>query len=67
MQITGQTQTQTNSRAAHLYGPWSSVAGASASGILLRNELVDFLLDSTKKGANVMRILGKIEPYFPSE
>jgi hypothetical protein len=55
----------TGGRPDHLYGPWSSVAGASASGVALRNELLDFLLDSTKRGPSVQRMLGKIAQYFP--
>lgn len=54
----------TGGRADHLYGPWSSVVGASASGLDLRSELVDFLLDSTKQGPNIQKMIGKIEQYF---
>ncbi|MGA3827817.1 hypothetical protein [Pseudomonas chlororaphis] len=56
----------TGGRSDHLYGPWSSVAGASASGVALRNELLEFLLDSTKRGPNVQRMLDKIAQHFPS-
>jgi len=55
----------TGGRSDHLYGPWSSVAGASVSGVALRNELLEFLLDSTKRGLNVQRMLDKIAQHFP--
>jgi len=54
----------TGGRADHLYGPWSGVAGASASGLDLRNELVEFLLDTSKQGHNIQKMIGKIEQYF---
>lgn len=56
----------TGGRPDHLYGPWSSVAGASPAGVALRNELLEFLLDSTKCGPNVQRMLDKIAEHFPS-
>lgn len=56
----------TGGRSDHLYGPWSSVAGASASGVALRNELLEFLLDSTKRGPSVQRMLDKIAQHFPN-
>lgn len=56
----------TGGRSDHLYGPWSSVAGASTSGVALRNELLEFLLDSTKRGPNVRRMLEKIAQHFPT-
>lgn len=55
----------TGGRPDHLYGPWSSVAGASAAGVSLRNELLEFLLDSTKRGASVQRMLDKIAQHYP--
>jgi hypothetical protein len=55
----------TGGRSDHLYGPWSSVAGASVSGVALRNELLEFLLDSTKRGPSVQRMLDKIAQHFP--
>lgn len=55
----------TGGRPDHLYGPWSSVAGASVSGVALRNELLEFLLDSTKRGPSVQRMLDKIAQHFP--
>lgn len=55
----------TGGRSDHLYGPWSSVAGASASGVALRNELLEFLLDSTKRGPRVQLMLEKIAQHFP--
>lgn len=54
----------TGGRSDHLYGPWSGVAGASAAGMALRNELVDFLLDSSKQGETVQRLIQKIETHF---
>lgn len=54
----------TGGRSDHLYGPWSQVAGASAAGIALRNELVDFLLDSSNQGETVQLLIGKIENSF---
>lgn len=54
----------TGGRSDHLYGPWSGVAGASAAGMALRNELVDFLLDSSKQGETVQRLIQKIEAHF---
>lgn len=56
----------TGGRFDHLYAPWSGVAGASAAGMALRNELVDFLLDSSKQGEAVQRLIKKIEPHFPT-
>lgn len=56
----------TGGRADHLYGPWSSVAGASASGVALRNELLEFLLDTKKCGPKVTPILEKITQHFRS-
>jgi|GEM_PF-6979435 len=56
----------TGGRSDHLYGPWSSVAGASTAGVALRNELLEFLLDSTKRGPNVQRMLEKIAQHFPN-
>lgn len=54
----------TGGRSDHLYGPWSGVAGASTTGIALRNELVEFLLDSSQQGETVRRLIQKIETYF---
>ena len=54
----------TGGRPDHLYGPWSGVAGASAAGMALRNELVDFLLDSSSQGETVQRLIQKIETHF---
>lgn len=54
----------TGGRSDHLYGPWSSVAGASASGVALRNELLEYLLDTTKRGPKVQLMLDKIEQQF---
>jgi len=54
----------TGGRSDHLYGPWSGVAGAGAAGIALRNELVDFLLDSSNQGEIVQRLIQKIETHF---
>jgi hypothetical protein len=54
----------TGGRSDHLYGPWSGVAGASAAGMALRNELVDFLLDSSNQGRTVQLLLQKIEAHF---
>lgn len=56
----------TGGRSDHLYGPWSSVVGASASGVALRNELVEFMLDITKQGASISKMIERIESYFPS-
>lgn len=56
----------TGGRADHLYGPWSGVGGASAAGIALRNELADFMLDSSKQGETVKRLIQKIEAQFPA-
>jgi hypothetical protein len=55
----------TGGRSDHLYGPWSSVAGASASGVALRNELLEFLLDSAIRGPKVQLMLDKIAQHFP--
>jgi len=54
----------TGGRSDHLYGPWSQVAGASASGIALRNELVDFLLDGNNRSETVQLLIQKIEAQF---
>lgn len=54
----------TGGRYDHLYGPWSGVAGANSAGMALRNELVDFLLDSSKQGKTVQLLLQKIEAQF---
>lgn len=54
----------TGGRSDHLYGPWSQVAGASAAGIALRNELVDFLLDNKNQGETVRLLIQKIESSF---
>jgi NACHT domain len=54
----------TGGRYDHLYGPWSGVAGASAAGMALRNELVDFLLDSSNQGENVQLLIEKIDAHF---
>ncbi|BDT66688.1 hypothetical protein os1_08520 [Comamonadaceae bacterium OS-1] len=54
----------TGGRSDHLYGPWSGVAGASTAGMALRNELVDFLLDSGNQGQIVQRLIQKIETHF---
>lgn len=54
----------TGGRYDHLYGPWSGVAGASATGMALRNELVDFLLNSSNQGKNVQILIEKIEAQF---
>ena len=54
----------TGGRSDHLYGPWSGVAGASADGMALRNELVDFLLDSSRQSVTVQRLITKIEANF---
>lgn len=56
----------TGGRSDHLYGPWSGVVGASAEGIALRNELVDFLLDRHKQSDTVKRLIAKVESYFPT-
>jgi len=54
----------TGGRPDHMYGPWSGVAGASTTGMALRNELVDFLLDSSNQGKTVQRLIQKIETQF---
>lgn len=54
----------TGGRSDHLYGPWSGVAGASTAGIALRNELAEFILDSSKQGSIVKRLIQKIETHF---
>jgi hypothetical protein len=54
----------TGGRSDHLYGPWSSVAGASASGVALRNELLEYLFDTTKRGPKVQLMLDKITQHF---
>ncbi len=54
----------TGGRSDHLYGPWSQVAGASTAGMALRNELVDFLLDSNNQGETVQFLIQKIESKF---
>lgn len=54
----------TGGRSDHLYGPWSGVAGASSAGMALRNELVDFLLDSSNRGSTVQLLIEKIEAHF---
>jgi hypothetical protein len=54
----------TGGRSDHLYGPWSGVAGASTAGMALRNELVDFLLDSSNQGSTVQLLIQKIEAHF---
>jgi hypothetical protein len=54
----------TGGRPDHLYGPWSGVAGASAAGMALRNELVEFLLDSSKQGETITRLIQRIETNF---
>lgn len=54
----------TGGRPDHLYAPWSSVAGASAPGFALRNELLEFLLDPKKRGPKVELMLNKIAQNF---
>ncbi|WP_370683056.1 NACHT domain-containing protein [Pseudomonas syringae pv. atrofaciens] len=54
----------TGGRADHLYGPWAGVVGVGLAGIDLRNELVEFLHDSSKQGSTVKKMIGKIEQYF---
>lgn len=54
----------TGGRYDHLYGPWSGVAGASSTGMALRNELVDFLLDSSNQSTTVQLLIEKIEAQF---
>lgn len=54
----------TGGRTDHLYGPWSGVAGASAAGMALRNELADFMLDVSKQGDTVRRLIQKVEAQF---
>ncbi|TCW31801.1 NACHT domain-containing protein [Gulbenkiania mobilis] len=54
----------TGGRSDHLYGPWSGVAGASSAGMALRNELVDFLLDSSNQGKTVQLLIQKLEAHF---
>jgi hypothetical protein len=46
-------------REAHIYAPWSSVAGASAQSIELRNEFLAFLRGQ-ERTSSVTRILGRI-------
>lgn len=54
----------TGGRSDHLYGPWAGVVGGGQAATDLRNELVEFLLDSSKQGRTVERMIGKIEQYF---
>lgn len=54
----------TGGRSDHLYGPWSSVVGASVSGLALRNELAEFLRDSTKQSSTVEKMLKRIDQNF---
>lgn len=46
-------------RQAHLYAPWSGVGGASADGVLLRNELLTFLT-SGARSQRVERLIEKV-------
>lgn len=46
-------------RQAHMYAPWSSVAGASAEGGQLRNELLGFLANGVKS-ARVSALIEKV-------
>lgn len=54
----------TGGRSNHLYAPWSSVVGASKSGMELRTELIDFLRDGTQRGPAVDQMISRLEGHF---
>lgn len=55
----------TGGRADHLYGPWSSVAGATQTGMALRTELLEFLRDGSQRSPRVQQMISRIERQFP--